>query len=245
MSLAVYADSLRHLLAELERIDLFIQSRVVIARRLHATDEQFRGLYISDKELDVLLTQPLGRPRWAFSDGEQDLRQLRDNLDRVEREIADRVTQTAAQGIKLRLPQLAQTCQLEAFDVDCLLICMAPELDLRYERIYAYLQDDVTKKKPSVDLALNLLAPTLDAKLAGRERLSNEAPLLRYNLLELFDEPSQPRASLLGKCLRVDDRVSAFLLGSDALDARLSTYCQKVIPLDRNDGSPIRCRSQR
>jgi hypothetical protein len=46
---------------------------------------------------------------------------------------------------------------LSAFDVDLILLALAPKLDLRYERLYAYLQDDVTRTWPSVDLALNLL----------------------------------------------------------------------------------------
>ena len=29
--------------------------------------------------------------------------------------------------------------------------------DLRYERIYAYLQDDVTRRRPTVELVLNVL----------------------------------------------------------------------------------------
>ena len=41
-----------------------------------------------------------------------------------------------------------------------LLIALAPEIDPRYERLYAYLQDDVTRKRPSIDLTLNLLPAT-------------------------------------------------------------------------------------
>ncbi|ABG51415.1 AAA ATPase [Trichodesmium erythraeum IMS101] len=36
-----------------------------------------------------------------------------------------------------------------------MLIALAPEIDLRYDRLYAYLQDDFTSKGSSVDLALN------------------------------------------------------------------------------------------
>ena len=39
----------------------------------------------------------------------------------------------------LRLPALQQLFGLTRFETDILLICIAPELDLRYERIYAYL----------------------------------------------------------------------------------------------------------
>lgn len=60
-------------------------------------------------------------------------------------------------------------------EVDLLLICLAPELDLRYEKLYAYLQDDVTKKRPTVELALNLLSPSWEAKVARRQQLNRQA----------------------------------------------------------------------
>jgi hypothetical protein len=61
---------------------------------------------------------------------------------------------------------------LSPFEVDALLICLAPEIDLRYERLFGYLQDDVTKRRPSVDLLLNLLSPTFESKLSARQYFS-------------------------------------------------------------------------
>jgi hypothetical protein len=59
-----FAHSSDHLLAELERIDLLIRSRVAHLRRVQSEDEHFRGLYISEQEVDALLAQPLGEPQW-------------------------------------------------------------------------------------------------------------------------------------------------------------------------------------
>ena len=59
-----FAQSSDHLLAELERIDLMIRSRVAELRRVQSEDENFRGLYISEQEIDALLTRPIGRPQW-------------------------------------------------------------------------------------------------------------------------------------------------------------------------------------
>src|SRR5262245_56594218 len=52
-----FENSLQHLLAELERIDLLIVAQVAYARRLHADDEQFHGLSISEEEVYTLLRQ--------------------------------------------------------------------------------------------------------------------------------------------------------------------------------------------
>ena len=47
-----------------------------------------------------------------------------------------------------RLDWLKQTFRLTPFEVDVIRLTLAPELDLRYERIYGYLQDDVTRQHP-------------------------------------------------------------------------------------------------
>jgi hypothetical protein len=49
------------------------------------------------------------------------------------------------------LAALAEMYDLSGFDLDVMIIALAPELDLRYERVYAYLQDDVTRRHPSMD----------------------------------------------------------------------------------------------
>ena len=58
-----YETSLEHLLAELERIDLLVQLQVNRARQANQIDGEFRGLYISENEVDALLAEPTGLPR--------------------------------------------------------------------------------------------------------------------------------------------------------------------------------------
>jgi len=67
-----------------------------------------------------------------------------------------------------RLAWLQQTFQLSNFDLDVVAIALAPELDRRYEWLYVYLQDDVRGKRPTVDLALNLLCADAITKLSRR-----------------------------------------------------------------------------
>ena len=47
------------------------------------------------------------------------------------------------------------------FEMDVLLVAFAVEVDLRYERLYAWLQDDATRRRPSVALALDLLCESV------------------------------------------------------------------------------------
>jgi SpoVK/Ycf46/Vps4 family AAA+-type ATPase len=230
-----FQDSLHHILAELERIDLLIQSAVSRAREVQGAADDFRGLYIPEQEVDALLSQPAGLPRWAAESGPSALADVCAALDRIAAGIAERKADSQRAGVKLRLAELSRLFDLTPFDTDALLTCLAPEIDLRYEKLFAYLQDDINKKRPSIDLVLNLLSPSFEAKLAYRQRFAPQAPLLRHSLLSLFDDPSQQQPPLLGKYLKVDERVVSYLFESDELDTRLLPSARSIVPRARLD----------
>ncbi len=138
-----------------------------------------------------------------------------------------------ALGLELRLDKLEKLFALDRFEVDILLVSLAVELDLRYERLYAYLQDDVTKKHPSVDLVLNLLTSTADGKFAARHYFDADASLFRHHLAQLHSDPSQPLCPELGQYIKIDNRIVHYLLGSDALDDSIVPYA--AIPSSCND----------
>jgi hypothetical protein len=217
-----FESSLHHLLAELERLDLLIAAQVVRAREVFAADEQFRGLYIAEEEVDALLEQPIGRPRWY--DGGDGRADLNSRLDQIRERIELRKGESLRRGGDLRLAGIQELFQLDSFEVDCLLLCLAVELDLRYERLFAYLQDDVTRKRPSVDLVLNLLVAGSEAKVAARSRFLAGSRLLRHQLLYLCEDPSQPHPPLLAQFLKIDPRIVDYLLGSDDLDERIQPF---------------------
>jgi len=112
-----------------------------------------------------------------------------------------------------RLGQLMRTAGLDLVDIGLLVCGLAPDVDERFERLFGYLHDDVTRRRASVGLALRLvgLAPWAPE---GRARLSPLAPLRHSGLVQLGD----PDAPFLSRPLRVDETVSAHLLGGTSLD---------------------------
>lgn len=220
-----FKNSLAHLLAEMERIDLLIRFQISRRCQLQAGDEQFRGLYISEQEVNALLNKPVGVPQWLLPpfDPPTDVTSA---LGELELQINQRKQESLNNGAELRLEQLRQLFGLSRFDIDVLLVCLAVELDLRYERLYAYLQDDIAKKNPSVELLLNLLAPTLELSIDARRRFSSEKPLLRFRLMELVEDPSHPSSPLLSKSIKLDDRIVQYLLGVEGLDERLHSFTE-------------------
>ncbi|WP_044388541.1 ATP-binding protein [Streptomyces cyaneogriseus] len=113
------------------------------------------------------------------------------------------------------LGALALRFGLSPLDLDLLLVAVAPDLDARFERLYGYLNDDLTRRRPTVGLALELCG--LAGASPARFRLAPRAPLVAGGLLEVT-EPERPP---LSRVLAVPDRVVGHLLGSDLPDARL------------------------
>ena len=163
--------------------------------------DRFRGLYITPQQIGLALGRRPGAP--AF------------DLDDAEREPLWAITDGSTAA------WIARTFELSAFELDVLLIALAPEYDLRYERLYAYLQDDVTRKRPTVDLALSLLTFSAEERLAGRAVFAADAPLRRHAVVHLHSDPQQSHPPLLAQYVKPDAQILSFLLGDLGLDERL------------------------
>ncbi|WP_033355012.1 ATP-binding protein [Kitasatospora aureofaciens] len=123
-----------------------------------------------------------------------------------------------------RLARLGADFGLLPVDLDLLLVALAPDLDTRFEQLYGYLNDDLTRRRATVALALELCG--LPGAGAGRFRFSARAPLVAGGLLEVTD----PERPLLSRTLRVPDRVTAHLLGDDEPDDALAGLARRADP---------------
>ncbi len=193
--------------------------RAVVAERRaadHAPDDPFRGLYLSDETVDRLLEGSVD-PSAQESPPHDAARAARTSLEAE----ADRLE---AAGARLRLREAARAADLTDLDVELLIIALLPDLDSRFERLYAYLNDDVTRRRASVGLALQLAGQSA-MLAAARGRLEPSRPLLAAGLL-LIEDTDRP---LLTRSLRVPDRVTAHLLGDDAADPLVAPLVEPVV----------------
>jgi hypothetical protein len=103
----------------------------------------------------------------------------------------------ADEGLALPLDRLAQSLDLSAFEEEAVLLCAASEIDRSYERIYAYVLDDLNRRQPCIELLAGLTATTLDEKLARRKLLGRYGKLRRKGILRATNEvPSELRQEL-------------------------------------------------
>ena len=195
------------------RLDSLLKTAVARARQLYyATEQQesFHGLYISDEEVDGLLerTETIGSPG-----------------------AGKEFVQSCA--VLPGIGGLSAYWQFSPFDHAVILLALAPEVDLRYERIYAYLQDDVTRRKPTVDLALNLLVTEAHARIESRSRFLPDSPLVQSNLIRLVPDPCHLDAPLLSRYLKIDDYLARILLGGVGPDPLLANFCEFIAAVPR------------
>jgi AAA+ superfamily predicted ATPase len=142
-----------------------------------------------------------------------------------------RVAASEAAGVRLPLRELGQIFHLSELELDAVLVCLAPELRRKYDRLYAYLQDDITRQRPSVDLILDLLCPTERQRWAARAAFADGAPLFRFDILTPVGDPHSPSGSSgLARFLALDPRIIQFLLGTTRLDARLTDHARLYTP---------------
>lgn len=226
-----FDSSLEHLMAELKRVDMRLRLQVErVRQRLGKPGgDEFRGLYISEEEIDGLVAGG------CSVEGNDDLPDLGGSplavhLRQLEDEVRERRAESLRSGVTLRLHELGERFGLSDFEVDTLLICLLPEIDSRYERLYAYLHDDVTRKRPSVNLVLQCLIESLDGRLGARHSFLPQAPLLSYHLLRIEDDSASRPTPLLARNLKIEDRVVNYLLDSDEVDSRLEQYVHLITP---------------
>ena len=232
-----YATNLDHLSDELRWLDLCLHRQVLMQRPKQPDDPlaPFTGLVLSEAEIVEILENDRNSDSNAHGSIATQLQDLTQSAIRLEDEIKERRAASLSAGVFLALPQLAQLFHLTRFEEKCLLLCLAPELERKYEKLYAYLQDDATRRKPTVDLVLNLLCNSTAEKLAARPVFAPQSQLLKYRVCEITENSHDGILPLLSRPLRLDDRVVSFLLGFRQLDARLETFVKP--PSSRTDES--------
>jgi len=124
----------------------------------------------------------------------------------------------------LRLPLLSDIFHLNSFEIDVLLICLVSELKLPYEQIYSYLQNDITKKRPTVDLVIKLLCQNVEERIKARINFSPSSPLLENHLIYLSNNGNDDHSTLLSRSIKVDERIISFLLEFDEIDPRIKNF---------------------
>lgn len=213
----------------IQRLDLLLHREILRLRAAYQLSlDEFRGLYVSDSQVDALVGQ------WGREQQGADVETLQAMI--TECEHTGRVA-LAADGYWNRL---VDEFGLSLIEQDILLLAFAPQLALKYETLYAYLNNDITRKYPTTDLALRVLADD-ETYAACRSALSPRGILLRAQLLEKTGSESDGASLAAG--FRVSPSVISYLLEGQPCDARLLPACEYLThppgtEYDSSSGNP-------
>ena len=215
-----YNNNIEHLFGELDRIDLIVRLGLNQFRnKKQGSMNEFQGLYISEEEVNAILQIPPSKSI-EIIDSYPEMKKI----EFLTKEINIKKKKSIEKGIELRLNSLTELFHLNTFEVNVLLICLAPELYLKYEKLYAYLQNDVTKKRPSVDLVINLLKSSNEERLRARENFSAAAHLIKNYIIYLSGDGHEGQLPLLSNPIKIDERIISYILGSNEIDAKIRKF---------------------
>ena len=155
--------------------------------------DRFRGLYFSDADVLAMAQREIAT-QWGsgISLSEEEEQKFQEARESAWQALQALEADGKKNGVVLRLQSLQNIFKLNEFEWWSLLVCLAPACDLRYEHIYSYLQDDVTRVFPGVDLILHLLVPDGLERVALIEHFDLNAPLRRFRLLQPVEENGKP-----------------------------------------------------
>jgi ATP-dependent 26S proteasome regulatory subunit len=202
------APAARHLELELHRLRLLARRRMLWLRARFRDDplDEYGRAVTSDARADALAAG--GGAAAAFYDRDPEALALGSALDELDAELA-----TRRASAPTPLVATAALFGLGDFERDVLMLALAPELDGDFGRLCGYLTDDVTRRLPTLRLALELLPGADPAALAPGSRLR------RLRLVDVVPIAGEPHADHV---LTVDERVAGHLRGLGGLDPRLA-----------------------
>lgn len=225
---------------ELRRLRLLLQRRVLWLRALWKHDplQGYKPMVISEVEADALLAGEDRHAESHFYEENPEVAAITESIAQVEQELErQRQSWSDARGMP-PLDTLVRLFGLTSFERETLLLCLALELDPAFERLYAYVQDEVARKYATAHLALTLFAGERSHTLAEtpsslqrdpRNSFLPEAPLRGFRIVYI-DRPSAPASAALARPLRMDERVVDFLRGMNRLDERVADLLKPLPP---------------
>ncbi|MBN8592374.1 MAG: ATP-binding protein [Anaerolineae bacterium] len=216
---------MEQLMLELEWVQLRVRN-LLESRPFPQNDPgSMLGYVIPDDEILELLSMPVSQWEWGTPENQ--------TSTSAESALFKRLAAVRAEaqrlGVNSPLDTVATTLELSPLDIRLLVLAAAPSLDRRFERLYGYLQDDITQTHLSIDLGLRLLGYGLQQLGEVLARLRADSPLIHYHLLQLQSHPHLT-ASIFKQTLQISEQCLNFLLGHDTLDPRLTGIARTKLP---------------
>ncbi len=239
---AAYRDNLEHLRGELALLNLRLEREVSRWRATHPTEtsqQELMGFQLSDFGADTALASlaaPELRDLLLSNSGDDPYAFMAPRIALH----AERTRAALEAGVELYLPELTRRLELSDFESHVVLLTLAPELDQRYERLFGYLNDEMSRRWPTVELALRLFATDAADRGASQRAFDPAANLQGRRLLMISHESAPLPLTRRARGLRLEPRIVDFLLHGGAPGAGIGTDPELAgrLAWSRLDGNP-------
>ncbi|MGH7848266.1 MAG: hypothetical protein ACREQW_24265, partial [Candidatus Binatia bacterium] len=202
-----------------QRLDLLLHREILRLRASYQLSlDEFRGLYISDEQINQLINRAVNYE--GASSAVDELTQKAELL---------RATDSKRNTEDSPWHKVVREFSLSAIEQDILLLAVAPEIDLKYETLFAYLNNDITRKWPTFDLALRIGASIAEQRSDVRRCLLPEAKLFSSGLLQPISSATD-RRSWLSTGFSAAPPVCQYLSNAPSLDPRLASFVEQRKP---------------
>ena len=154
-------------------LDLCIHERLS-AEAESGTDSSIPGWAMSAKRARSLLGDA------GSNNNNESLREARAHIEVI---MAKRMDISRNEGLISKLVIVSQVFKLNELEWKILMIVLAAELDDRYARIFGFLNDDLSRRRPTASILRQLLLSDNQLAWDVREILEGDGPLARYQLV--------------------------------------------------------------
>ncbi|MCT4620609.1 MAG: ATP-binding protein [Marinisporobacter sp.] len=208
-----YENSNEYIIDLLKLLDLKIQRLILIENPEQLKDlNPWKGMTISEGEVSEIFNHDISEEKL------KEINELNKELKKLTTEIENKILESNNKGMELNFEKLIETFQLDPIEKNILLVGISVELDAKYEKLYAFLQDNINKKRPSIDLGLRLLNLSSKEKLHFRNKIRKESFL---KIFILKNDPFQRDESFFSSEIIIDEKIVDYILGNENMDIDL------------------------
>ncbi len=215
-----YSSSMEYIEDELKLLDLKLILHLQLSIETGTLYSSTLGL-ISAEEIFTLLD--------GYGIYGSDREQLEKQIRQMDRQITERLHMGRKRGIYNSIQRLSDLYGFGPFEKFCIIACLAPEINPKYQRIYGYLQNDTDIIKPSIDLVSRIFPLEECERYLVRSVFDIQAPLTKY-LMDQAGELTDYSTPMITRHLKLDDWVVNYLFDIWVIDAQLAQVAQLIQP---------------
>jgi hypothetical protein len=197
--------------------------------------DTLKGIFISREKIEKLIEKKPVESTW-FTHGSRDCLKDTDYTTIVkaikiqEQRISERTKASLEKGINLKLSEIQELFGLSEIEMKIFLICLSPHCYRKYEKLFAYLQDDPNRKYPTIDLILNIFHNTFEGKISCDDYFSPGSSLLKNRLIGFLADSYEKNQPLTSSQLIADNRIYNFILDRQGIEKELELFTELQSP---------------